>query len=125
MHGNVAGDVMEDIGLGQIIELVGVADGDGGWEGSLAEAIEEDERGDIAGYAFRLESGQRLEEAVYVFEARYTVRLQDQGRDAFQEVVVGVFFPLGLHARVEQAPGFVILRRIKLVGLLDKWLFYK
>src|ERR1700722_14022812 len=36
-------------------------------------------------------------------------------------MLVSISFPLGLHARVEQAPGLVVLGRIKPVGLFYKW----
>jgi len=39
----VAGDVVEDVGLGQIVELVGGPDRDGGGELAAAQAVEEQE----------------------------------------------------------------------------------
>ena len=48
VHGDVANDVVEDVGLGEVVELRGVADGDGGGEGALAETVEEDLGGQVA-----------------------------------------------------------------------------
>jgi len=42
VHGYVANDVVEDVGLGEVVERGGVADGDGGGEGALAATVEED-----------------------------------------------------------------------------------
>ena len=42
VHGGVANDVVEDVGLGEVVERGGVADGDGGGEGALAATVEED-----------------------------------------------------------------------------------
>ena len=120
MHGDVAGDVVEDVGFGEIVELVGVADVDRGGESTLAEAIEKNERGDVAADSFRLKSGQRAQKTVHVFEARDAVGGEGEGIDALQEMNVRVFLPLGLHAGVEKAPGLVILGCVGLVGLLDK-----
>lgn len=47
VHGGAANNVMEDVGLGEVVELGGVADGGG--EGALAETVEEDLGGEVAG----------------------------------------------------------------------------
>jgi hypothetical protein len=112
MHGDVAGDVVKDVRFGEIVELIGVADVYGGGKSALAEAIEENERGDVAAHSLRLKSGERAQKPVYVFEARDSVGWEGQRRDALQEMNVRIFLPLRLHAGVEKAPGAMILRCI-------------
>ena len=119
VHGNVAGDVVENIGLGQVIQLVGTADGDGGGEGAVAEAIEEDKRRDVAADGLGLKSGQWLQETIDIFQARDAIRIQAQRMDALQEMLVGVTIPAWKHARVQLAPSLVILVGVQLVRLLD------
>jgi hypothetical protein len=53
----VAGDVVEDIGLGEVIEPVCAADGDGGGELAVPQAIEKSEGWDVSGNRFRFEAG--------------------------------------------------------------------
>jgi hypothetical protein len=43
MHRHVAGDVMEDVGLRQIIERGTVTDRDGGWKFAIPQAVEKQE----------------------------------------------------------------------------------
>ena len=43
VHGDVAGDVVEDVGLGQVVHAVDGADGDGGGKLAPAQAVEEEE----------------------------------------------------------------------------------
>ena len=73
MHRHMAGDVVEDIGLGKIIELVGPPDRDGGWKAPVAKAIEEEKGGHVAAYGFGLKSGQRLEEAIDFLQPGYAI----------------------------------------------------
>ena len=44
VHRDVAGDVVEDVRLGQVVEQAGIADGDGGGKLAVAQAVEEQER---------------------------------------------------------------------------------
>ena len=117
MHGDVAGDVVKNIGLRQIIQLIGAADGDGGGEFAIAKAIKEKEGGNVAAHGLGLEAGQRAKKTVDVFEARYAVRIQAERSDAFQKMRIGVALPARHHALVELPPGLMVFFRIKLVGL--------
>ena len=100
VHGDVAGDIVENIRLRQVIQLVGTANGDGGGKGAVAEAIEKDERGNIAAHGFGLKAGQRLQESIHIFQARDALRIQAQRMDALQEMLVGVTIPARQHARI-------------------------
>src|SRR5438309_171778 len=42
VHWDVAGDVVEDVGFGQVVEGMEIADGDGGGELAIAEAVEKE-----------------------------------------------------------------------------------
>ena len=105
VHRDVAGDVVEDVGLGQVVHLVGGADGDGGGEFAAAQAVEEEEAGDVPADRLGLESGQRLQAAVDLGKPRDAVGGQVEGFDSAQEVVVGVALPARPDAVVEASPG--------------------
>jgi hypothetical protein len=79
----MASDVMEDVGFRKVVELVGRPNGDGGGEFTLAEAIEELERRNIAADGFGAKPSEGLEEAVYGFETGDAVRIKAEGMDAF------------------------------------------
>ena len=93
VHGNVAGDVVENVRFGKIVQLVGAADGDGGGEFAVAQAIEKQKRGNVPADRFRLKPGQRAKKLVDVVEPRNAFRIQAQRSDALQEMRVGVLFP--------------------------------
>ena len=46
VHGDVAGDVVEDVGFRQVVQRLQGAHRYGGWELAFAQAIEEHERGE-------------------------------------------------------------------------------
>lgn len=108
VHGDVAGDVVEDIWFGEVVDFVGFADGDGGGEVSVSEAIEEEVGGDVSADGFSPEAGERVEEFVDVFEEGDLLGVEAEVFDAFEEVDIGVFFPLGEHSVVEGSPGLVV-----------------
>ena len=99
VHRHVAGDVVEDVRLGQVVELVGRPDGDGGREFAVAQAVEEQECRNVAADRLRLESGQRLQKPVDVLEARDAVRVEAQRVDA-----------LAGNARSRSAPSAACIR---------------
>src|SRR5450755_4722972 len=76
MHGDVAGDVVENIGLRQVIKLVRAADGDGGWEFAIAQAVKEKECGNVAAHGLGLKAGQRTKKTVDIRKARHAVRVK-------------------------------------------------
>jgi hypothetical protein len=82
MHGNVAGEVVEDIRFGKVIEAVGTADGDGGGELAAAETIEEQIRRHVSADGFSVEAGQRPEALIDLVEARHEVDRQMKRLDA-------------------------------------------
>ena len=112
VHGDVAGDVVEDVRLGEVVHAVDGTDGDGGGKFAAAQAIEEEESGDVAADGLGLKSGERLKAAVDLGEARDAVGGQVEGLDAVQEVVVGVALPARPDAGEELAPGFMVFFRI-------------
>ena len=117
MHGDVAGDVVEDVRFRQVVHAVDGTDGDGGGEFAAAQAVEEEESGDVAADRLGLKSGERLQAPIDLAEARNAVVREGRGLDAFEEVGVGVAFPFGLDAGEELPPGFMIFFRIQLVSL--------
>jgi len=66
VHGNMAGDVVENVGFGKIVELVGTANGDGGGKGAIPEAIKKHERRNVAADRFGLKSGERSKKSIDV-----------------------------------------------------------
>jgi hypothetical protein len=116
----MASDVMEDVGFRKVVELVGRANGDGGGEFTLAEAIEELEGRNVAADGFGAKASEGLEEAVYVFETGDAVRIKAEGMDAFQEMRVGETVPFGEHSGVETMPGFVVFGGVEVVRLVDE-----
>src|SRR5271170_1026139 len=117
MHGDVAGDVVEDIGFRKIVELVGAADGNGSGKFPIAKTVEEEKGRYVAAHGFGLEAGQRTKEAIDIFQARYSVRIQAQRVDPFEKMRVGVAMPAREHALVELRPGLVVFVGIQVVGL--------
>ena len=73
VHGDVAGDVVEDVGFRQVVHAVGRTDGDGGGELAPAQAIEEEEAGNVAADRLGLKAGQRLQASIDFAEARDAV----------------------------------------------------
>jgi len=45
MHGNVTGNIVEDIRLRQIVQFVGAADGDRGRKFAIAQAVKKENEG--------------------------------------------------------------------------------
>ncbi len=119
VHGDVAGDVVKDVGLGQVLQRLAVAHGDGGGELAPAQTIEEDVRRHVPADPARLEPGQRPHEPVHILEARHPVVVQTQQLHAGLEALVGIALPARLHAREQPLPGGVVLRRVQLVRLVD------
>src|ERR1700692_364389 len=107
MHGHVAGDVVEDVGLGQIVQLVGTPNGDGGGETAVAQAIEEHEARHIPADCFGLKARQRTQETIYVVEVRDAIRIQAQGLNALQKMFVRVTLPARTNSRVELPPSLM------------------
>ena len=68
VHGDVPGDVVENIRFRQVIQPSRGANGDGGRKFAAAQAIEKQERRHVSGYRAGPESGQRRQEAVDVLQ---------------------------------------------------------
>ena len=107
MHRHVASNVVEDIGLGEVIELVGAANGNGGRKFAVAETVEKAESGNIAAHRFSAKTGERPQEAVDVFQAGHLLGIETQAANTFKEMRVSVATPFGQHARIERAPSCV------------------
>jgi hypothetical protein len=103
---------VEDVGFGEVVHALFGTNGDGGGKFAAAQAIEEEESGDIAADCFRLKSGKGLEAAIDFVEAGNPVGGEVEGFDAFQEVVVGITLPTGPNTRVERPPRLMIFFRI-------------
>lgn len=119
MHGDVACDVVEDVRLGKIVERFAIANRDRGGERSLAKAVKELVRGDVAGNRFGLEAGERLEELIHIFELGNLRATEAEFSLSTQKSLVGESFPLGLDALVKSSPGVLILITVQLIRLFD------
>ena len=119
MHGDVAGDVVKDVGLGQVLEPLAVADGDGGRKLAPAQAVEEDVRRDIPADRPGAEPGERLEEPVDLVEVGDARRRELQLVHPFEEPPVGVARPGIVHPLEQPPPGRLVLVRVELVRLID------
>jgi hypothetical protein len=62
----MARNVMEDIRFGQVIQMIGLANGDGGGKFAIAEAIEKQECRNVACDCSCSEAGERRQEPVHV-----------------------------------------------------------
>ena len=120
MHRHVSGDVVEDVGLREIVEGVAGADGDRRRKLTIAQAVEEKKSRNVAAHCFRFETRQRAEELVHVAQVRDARRIEREGVDAGEEMVVRVAIPARAKAGEELLPGRVIGLRIKLPGLIDE-----
>src|SRR5580658_4078372 len=114
MHGHVACDVMEDIGFGKIIELIGPSNRDRGRKHAIAQTIEEYEGGNVAAHRLRLKTGQWLQQAIDFFQPRDPVRVQAERMYSFQKMRVRVPVPTRRHPRVQPPPSFMVFFRIQL-----------
>ena len=119
MHRDMVGNVVEDVGLRQIVD----------WSACRIFTVVRNER-------WRRQSKKtnagtypptplasnpvRREETVDVKPDAGRDREKGPGVDALQEMFVSVFFPLGLHARIKQPPGFMIVRGVERVRLFDE-----
>jgi len=90
VHRDVAGDVVENVGLGEVVEAVGRADGDSSRKLAALQAIEEEESGDVAADGLRLEAGERLQSEVDVREPGYAIVREIEDVYAVQKMIVGV-----------------------------------
>jgi hypothetical protein len=113
----VAGNVVKDIRLRQVIQFVVPANGDRGGELAVAEAIEENEGRNVTAYRFGLKSGQRAQKAIDVLKPGDALRVQAQRADAVQELRVRVTLPTRNNARIQRPPGLLVLLGIQFVGL--------
>ena len=119
VHWNVAGDVVENVGLGQVIEVVGTADRNRGGKFAVAEAVEELKRGNVAADCLGLKSSERTQKAVDIFKPGNAIGIEAQRANALEKVLVRVALPARLHARVQAAPSLVVFVRVEVVGLRD------
>src|SRR5579859_5955841 len=76
VHGDVPGDVVENVRLRQIVELVGASNCDCGGEAPVAQTIEEHEGGHISAHSLGLESSQGTKEPINVSEARDAIGIE-------------------------------------------------
>ena len=119
VHRHVAGDIVEDVRLGQVVEGRAVPDGDRGREFAVAEAVEEQEGGNVPAHRLGLEAGERAEKSVDVLEPRHPLGIETEVVDALQEPRIGVAVPAVVHAGEQPAPGVVVGLRVQLVRLID------
>ena len=89
---------------------------------ALPQTVEKGEGRHITAHWLSFETGQRMEEAVYVFEARNAIRAQAKVLKTLAKVFIRISFPARDHARIEAPPRLVILFRIEVVGLIDEQL---
>ena len=119
MHRDVSGHVVEDVGLGQVLQPRAVTDRDGGRELAPAQAIEEDVRRHVAADCARPEAGERLHELVDLREMRDARRRELQLGHPFEKTPVGVAGPGIVHPLEQPPPGRLVLLGVELVRLID------
>ena len=119
VHRDVATDVMEDVGLGEVVQHVAITDGDRGGELAVAQAVEEPERRHVAADGLGAETGSRPHELVHVLEPRHARRVQRECGDAIQEALVRIARPARRHPLVQATPGVVVRVAVLLVRLHD------
>src|SRR5690349_3678204 len=117
---NVAKNVVEDVGLGQVIELLALPNGDRGGKFSERKALKERFRRDIAVNRYRFPSRRRSESPIDFGEVRNRFLLQANRIGALEENAAAVR-PQLLHAAlVKHPPNFVVLLRVGVPILLDE-----
>ncbi len=119
MHRNVAGDVVEDVRFGEIVERGPVPDGDGGGELALLQAVEEQIGRHVAADRFGFEAGARLQKPVDIGAARHLVGIEVKRLDAFEEAGVGIALPAGPHPLEQPGPGAMVFLAVEVVRLVD------
>jgi hypothetical protein len=113
------GDVVEDVGLRQIVERRAVADGYRGGKFAVSETIEKEEGRNIPAHRLGLEAGERAKKAIHIVQPRHPVGIETEIVDALEESRVGVAAPTIFHAGEQAAPSVVVGCRIELVRLVD------
>ena len=76
VHWHMTGDVVENIGFRQVVQLVGAANGDGGGKRAVAQAVKEEECRYVPADRLGLKAGQGAKEAIHVRELRYALGVQ-------------------------------------------------
>ena len=99
VHGDVARDIVEDVGFGQIVELLRGTNGDGGGEETVAKTIEEHERRNIAAHGLRLKARQWLQKSIYVRQPWNALRIEAKRVNPLEEMFVREAIPARRHAR--------------------------
>lgn len=86
MHRHVPRDVVEDVGLGEIVPPDAVANGDGDRKFAIAEAVEEVKGRHVAGHGTGTEDGQWGKGPVDLIEAGNGIRIELQHAEAIEEL---------------------------------------
>jgi hypothetical protein len=119
VHGDVSGDIVEDVRFGEIVDCVQVADRDCGRERPRPQAVEEHVSRYVSADSPGGESAERLEELIDFSEPRNALRIEGQALDTFHEFRVRVLFPAWHDPGIQSPPRFLVVIAVQVVGLLD------
>ena len=131
VEGDMAKDIVEDVGLGEVVDLVHRADDDGRWELAAGEATEECFGREVAGDWAGLPSGEFFEVFVDAFdfaawfvgvvyftkEQRHSVWAQADGAEAVEVDIGGLLFEDIPSHFPEGLPDLVVLLGVAVVEI--------
>ena len=120
VHGDVAEDVVEDVGLGGVLHGVAGAEPGGGGEHARGEHLEEGVGREEATDGRRLPAGSGLQERANLGEIRQLVFAQADLVEAVEVFAAGVLAQLGHAAGYEFGPDGVLLGGVVGPGLFDQ-----
>lgn len=116
----MAEDVVEHIGLFQVVELVGLADEEARWKSTVGQVIEEHVVGHQARHRHHLPAGVLVQHLGHALEVRDLVGPDGQALHALHELVAGT---AGQQARLtleQQSPHRVVLGGVARPALVDR-----
>ncbi len=113
-------DVVEDVGLGKVVDLRPGTDDDGGGEPPLRQQHKELVRGDEAVDRHGVPPGARLQPGVGLGEVGHPVRAEADGFRSLQEDAAAGAPQLPHPLLVQDAPHRMVLRGVRRPLLLDE-----
>jgi len=117
---HVAKNVVEDVRLGQVIQLAPLSDGDRRRKLPERQALKKALGRDVARHRNGFPASRRSEPAIHFGEIGNGFLLEADGIGAFQEYLAAVLPELVHAPLVQQAPHLVVVFRVRLPVLLDE-----
>src|SRR5271163_4703943 len=120
MHGHVAEDVVEDVGLGGVFERLAAAQPGGGRKTPRRQHLKKSIGRQKSADRCRVPTGLRLQPPVHLGQIRDRILTKPDHLEAVQIFLAGVFAQFGHPPTYQLSPDLMLLRRIRRPVLLDQ-----